>query len=140
MKAVFYLALLTFLSAGCAASKKAELPTFSYNQHFRNGLIVNRVPHYGDGNSDGCIVQSQFALALRADGDSIAGVVTDTETKKPVFYATTTLLSASTAEPRPALVNSAGSFAFSRAQQVQRITVAALGYRTLTVDIQPISN
>ncbi|GAA4508751.1 hypothetical protein GCM10023172_41380 [Hymenobacter ginsengisoli] len=128
------------LSAGCAASNRVSLPTFSYNQRFRNRLIVNRIPHYGDGNPDGCIVESQFALALRADGDSIAGIVTDTETKKPVFYAITTLFSANTPAPRSALVSPAGRFAFSRAQQVRRITVAAIGYRTLTVDVQPISN
>jgi hypothetical protein len=139
MKAVFYLASFLLLG-GCATSKKADLPTFSYNRHFRNGLIVNRVPHYGDGSPDGCIVGSQFALALQAVGDSITGVVTDTQTRKPVFYATTTLFSASAPKPRPALVGPAGSFAFSRAQQVRRITVAAIGYRTLTVDIQPIRN
>ena len=75
-----------------------------------------------------------------AAGDSLVGRVMDTRTGQPVFYATATLVGAPTAALRPVLVGPTGSFTFSRAQQVRHITLSAIGYRTLTVDIQPIAN
>lgn len=142
MRAAFYFAPILFLLSSCAATGKHDLPTFSYNKHLRNALIVNRYPHYGDGQPDGCIREAQFALALHAvaGGDSIAGVVTDVQTRQPVFYAATTLFLASTLATTLVAVSPTGGFTFSRAQRVQRITISAIGYRSLTVEIQPLLN
>ena len=140
MRAAFCLAWGGLVS-GCAASHRPDLPTFSYNNRPRNALIVNRRPYYGNGQPDGCVVGAQFALALRpAAGDSLVGQVTDTRTGQPVFYATATLVGASATTLGPVLVGTTGSFTFSRTQRVRRITLSAIGYRTLTVDIQPIAN
>lgn len=127
-------ALLVLL--GCAAAKSPALAGFSYNNRSYNSLIVGRHPHYGDGQPDGCLVESPFELTMHAlFGDSVAGVVRNAQTKEPVFYATIKLFPLASSAPILVGPNAVGRFAFARTQPVQRVEISAIGYRTLLIDL-----
>ena len=124
--------------AGCAASQQEALASFFVNNTAHNSLIVGRRPQYGDGQPDGCIVETAFSLRLRVTSvasDSIAGVVYVAGTTTPVLGAMVRALPPAPAEAITLVTSNTGHFALRRAWQVQRLEVAMPGYRTLTIDL-----
>lgn len=129
------LAGLGFLT-NCAASQKTVLPRFSYNHRLHNAWIVGRRPHYGDGQPDGCLVGQEFDLQLVSTaGDSISGFVKQVDSTEPVLFAQISMLPLHSAAPIALHTNPTGHFSFSRSQEIRRITIASIGYRTLTVNL-----
>jgi hypothetical protein len=122
--------------AGCATNQRGALASFSVNATSHNSLIVDRRPRYGDGQPDGCIIQTAFSLQLQAtSADSVSGFLCEAGTTIPVPFATIRALPQHSTEAITLLANSAGHFAISRLWKIQRLDISRHGYRTLTVNL-----
>ena len=57
--------LLLVIAAGCSAVPKGyKLSEFYFNGKKDNTRIESRIPDYGDGHPDGCMVMGEMSLAL----------------------------------------------------------------------------
>lgn len=123
--------------AGCAASQRSALPTFSYNAHAYNKLITSqRRFQYGNGQPDGCLTSPPISLALvDAANDSIVGFVREAGTAKAVAYATVQLSLPDSAKSILLVASPTGRFTFSRTCRVQRLDVSFVGYQPLSVTL-----
>lgn len=73
-----------------------KLPAFTINSNNKNGKIVNRLPDYGDGHKDGCIIMSEMKVDLNiSQQGTVSGLVSDVNTKVPLNAASVKLLSKS---------------------------------------------
>lgn len=103
-----------------------------------NQLIVDRIPIYGNGHKDGCIVERQMSIDIsQLSNDSIIGTIFDSQTKQPVYFSTLYLISNKNAIPDTLslFVNEKGEFAASLEQFPAQITAQFIGHRTLGIDL-----
>jgi hypothetical protein len=136
MKTFSFALLIVFTLVGCATSQRIALASFSIDNASHNSLIENRRPQYGISSPDGCITETAFSLRLRATSvDSISGVVHEAGTTNPVLGAKVRALPQHATEAITTVTNSAGHFAISRAQKLQRFEVSMPGYRTLIINL-----
>ena len=124
-----------FVLVGCYSARHGiKLSKYSYNDKFRNSYIVNRVPDYGDGHRDGCIIQGEFFLSLKSPVNSeIIGVVKDVNTLEPMPGATVTLWFKGQADPSKMAADSLGQFKVFPKSDVVKIEVNFIGWRTMTI-------
>jgi len=125
--------LLIFLSS-CTATRYGVLPNFSINGKNYNKLIENRIPDYGDGNADGCIVMQEIDLTLTVDSNSnVMGIIKDSETNKVINAAEITT-SYNKQNPLVQYSNNDGGFELSNSRPINKIIINYIGYRTLEVN------
>ena len=118
---------------GCAVSHGVRLPKFSYNNKYHNSLIINRVPEYGDGRRDGCLIEPEMYLSLKsANRKNFEGEIKDVRSQQPVSYAFIQINITDSFVQMQSDVN--GHFSFIRQSDISKLKVSAIGYRTLTLD------
>lgn len=128
------ISLILLLFVGCMSHKRHyELPTFSLNGKEQNQLIFDRVPEYGDGNKDGCIVGAQFSLSISLDSTFLSGEITDAESKEPVGFSIVRCFSKGKNFVNIA-ANENGYFECNLTEQPDVMEVKSVGYRTLIID------
>lgn len=128
--------VLYFFLVGCSSIRQGvKLSQFSYNEKFRNSLIVDRVPDYGLTGKDGCVVEGQFLLSLKSSVNSeVFGVVKDVKSLEPMIGANVSVWFEGLNSPISIVADANGEFKFVRQSAVTKIEVQFVGWRTMVVD------
>jgi len=72
----------------CISSRHGiKLSKFSYNNKNLNAFIENRIPDYGDGHTEGCVITGQIFLSINSSDNKINGILRDVETLEPLIGA-----------------------------------------------------
>lgn len=131
----FLCLIFILLLVGCYSGRHGvKLSKYSYNDKFHNSLIVNRVPDYGDGHRDGCIIHNEFLLSLKSSVNSeVIGYVKDVETLESMSGANISIWFQGEASPANVVADSNGQFKFVRVTDVVKIEVNFIGWRTMVV-------
>jgi hypothetical protein len=80
---IYWLILLSIFIS-CNVNQKAYiLPELTINGKMKNNLIVRRIPDYGDGHRDGCIVWGEMQINITKQNDTIFGRVLDIKKQIP---------------------------------------------------------
>ena len=112
-----------------------KLSKFSYNGKYHNDLIVSRVPDYGDGHLDGCVIMGEMHLSFEpAKNGSIVGTVRDVKSLDALPNALVKLVLNESQTPVGLSSDSVGKFQIDHFAQVRQIVVSSVGYRPLVVD------
>lgn len=129
------ISFVLLLFVGCMSHKRHyELPTFSLNGKEQNQLIFDRVPEYGDGNKDGCIIGAQFSLSISLDSTFLSGEITDAESKEPVGFSIVRCFY-NGKNFTYIISDENGYFECDLTEQPDVIEVKSVGYRTLIIDL-----
>lgn len=127
--------------SSCLSSQ--TLPKFSYNGKFYNSLITDRKPDYGDGHPDGCLVRREFSCTLKSDTDSgFVAEISDAVSHEFIAGSLVKIFFANTLNPDTLIVNNQGYVKFSGKKAIVGISLNAIGYRTIYVNLKkkPILN
>lgn len=108
------------------------MPNFKYNSKGRNSWIVNRVPDYGDGHRDGCIIMGELSVNLVEEDRMVSGQVYDESNNESMAYVQIIVNWGSESEIQY-LADSQGKFTFKKTDQIENVTFSSIGYRTLKV-------
>ena len=138
----FAVAIFTFLVLHSCSSTKSNyaLSKFIYNNKTYNSLIVNRVPKYGNGNPDGCIVMGEMQLSLSSsDSLQATGEIRDVVSLEPLAGARVKL-DFGKGKLMDIVSDTQGKFKFNRETKVEGINVAYIGYRALILDVSKRRN
>ena len=113
-----------------------KLSKFSYNGRTHNDFIVNRIPDYGDGHLDGCLVMSEMYLSLRSlENGIVSGQLKDVKSLESLQSGQVKIFFKNIESPITIASDSSGKFQFDRVAKVEKISVSYVGYRGLTVDL-----
>jgi hypothetical protein len=114
----------------CLIYRSIRLSEFTINSKNKSTKIINRIPDYGDGRREGCIIMPQIRVELQTQADTlIFGRVTDVDTRKPLIGANVKSISKAGIETR-LTTDSLGAFKF--AGRLRHLEVSLLGYRNFT--------
>ncbi|PKP47216.1 MAG: hypothetical protein CVT95_05920 [Bacteroidetes bacterium HGW-Bacteroidetes-12] len=128
------ISLILFLFSGCISHKRHyELSNFSLNGKEQNQLIFNRLPDYGYGGKDGCIIERQFSLSRSLDSTFLSGEITDAESKEPVGFSIVRCFS-NGKNFTYIISDENGYFECDLTEQLDVIEVKSVGYQTLIID------
>ena len=130
------LLLTLFFAQGCAATYEGrKLCSFYFNDKNRNSYIVDRFPDYGDGHKDGCIVEGEIKLEMRSTDKTIFnGKVSDAGNNESLRAVNIYVYSRLSSQPKIMVTNERGEFSFEKSDEIVKIKVEALGFRTLLLD------
>lgn len=128
----FFLVLTLSLVYSCHSSRYS-LPNFKYNSKIKNGWIVNRLPDYGDGHRDGCIIMGELSVSLVEENGKVIGQVFDATNDESMPYVQIVVNWGFENEVQT-LVDSEGRFSFEKIEKLKNITFSSVGYRTLEVN------
>lgn len=130
------LIVLIVALAGCSVlSPGYKLSRFSFNGKYHNGLIQYRIPDYGDGHLDGCVVASEMTLSLKRNKDSIySGELKNVRTGEAISNAQIQVTLKDTTTIKIG-TNENGSFEFIDNRRIIYINVSGLGYRSINIDL-----
>ncbi len=130
--------IAAFFLCGCTSiSQGVKLAEFTYNDKPRNSWIVDRIPEYGNGRKDGCIVEGQILLTLKTMNDStFIGQVQDVETLDPLAGALIRIYSAKSEQLLAVAADQKGKFAFSSMVDIKKIDVNYIGFKTLDINFK----
>lgn len=110
-----------------------SLPVLTVNDRPRNAKIVGRIPDYGDGHADGCIVMNEMRVGLKiGNKEKLTGKVSDVVSCMPlpcatiVLTTTNTAIQCSTDEKGEFVVDVTG---------LSSIKVTYIGYRQFTAKL-----
>jgi hypothetical protein len=136
MTVALKIVVVCIILSSCASLPRGyKLSKFSYNGKYHNDLIVNRVPDYGDGHLDGCIVMWEMHLTLESSKNGgIAGTVTDVKSLDPLPNALVKVFLTENQTPVSVSSDSVGKFQLAHFAQVRQIVITYVGYRSLVVD------
>lgn len=120
------------VSVNCYA-QRVHLSEFWYNGKPHNSLIVDRIPDYGDGHPDGCIIMGEMKLVLRdIDQQTVEGLVTDVDNGKPVLAEV--WMHRKDGSSDTFRTDMQGRFLFTRSSPVKKLRVRSIAYRPLQVE------
>ncbi len=126
--------LLTFLAPYEILSQSVTPPELEIKGKKCNKLIVDRIPEYGDGKKDGCVVGEEFHLNIEHLSDtSIIGRVSNVETMDPAMFVQVKIYNST--DTLHILTNEHGDFNSPNLPSVEKIELTSVGYRTLIADI-----
>jgi len=133
--AIVIMSLLSSIS--CFAQIDEPPAEFWYNGKSYNSLIVNRIPDYGDGHRDGCVVLTDLVLELKdKDSLSVEGIVKDIKNRAPLPAATVSVYRKNGSIDTYG-TNAYGHFVISKSSSpVKSILAQSLGYRRLEIQIK----
>lgn len=136
MKSITFLGL-SMLFWGCSTIPRGyKLSKFSYNGKIHNDIIVNRIPDYGDGHLDGCVIMSEMSLSLKSlENGKISGELKDVKSLESLSNGQLKIFFKNIGSPLILASDSSGKFQFDRKAKVEKISVFYVGYRGLTVDL-----
>ena len=136
MKSIILLVFISIFAVSCSSIREYKLSKFDFNNKSHNSLILNRLPDYGDGHLDGCIVMSEMHLSLKREvKDSIVGVVKDTKTNEPVI-AEIKIYFKDLEQPITLTNNGSGTFSFTKIKEIDMVSISSIGYRRLVIDLK----
>ncbi|MCO4807630.1 MAG: hypothetical protein KC456_13685 [Flavobacteriales bacterium] len=105
-----------------------------------NHLVVDRIPDYGNGHKDGCIVMGQISMEIDSlEIGSVSGRVYDSESLDFVPYATIKLYN-NDKKRATTSSNEQGYFHSEESSGLIKIEVEYLGYRNLVIDLSQLDN
>ncbi|HET8963666.1 MAG TPA: carboxypeptidase-like regulatory domain-containing protein [Chitinophagales bacterium] len=131
--------ILIPLLSSCIVRNGAKLSSFTILGKNHNQFIENRVPDYGDGRRDGCVVEGQLSLNLNAlKKDSIAGIVFDSKTSEPIAFSTIRLVQENNSTNQ-VTTDSLGEFHIKLKYKIIEIQIEYIGYRTLNVNLTKLN-
>jgi hypothetical protein len=136
VKSIILLVFISIFAVSCSSIREYKLSKFDFNNKSHNSLILNRIPDYGDGHLDGCIVMSEMHLSLKREvKDSIVGVVKDTKTNEPVI-AEIKIYFKDLEQPITLTNNGSGTFSFTKIKEIDMVSISSIGYRRLVIDLK----
>jgi hypothetical protein len=136
VKSIILLVFISIIAVSCSSIREYKLSKFDFNNKSHNSLILNRIPDYGDGHLDGCIVMSEMHLSLKREvKDSIVGVVKDTKTNEPVI-AEIKIYFKDLEQPITLTNNGSGTFSFTKIKEIDMVSIWSIGYRRLVIDLK----
>lgn len=116
--------------------QRLPLSVVTVNGKYKNHLIADRIPDYGDGHADGCVVEPQMRVDIKTiNQSSISGVISDVKTKAPLAGASITCL-AKIGQTFKVQANTQGIFRVDSATRLNRIEITYVGYRSLVVNFE----
>lgn len=119
---------------GCGVFQ--TLPSFDYNGKSKNHWIVNRIPDYGDGHRDGCVVLGELEVSLQEKSPGeFTGWVEDIEEKELPVYATL-IVNEGLAHERELHTDQYGKFSFRYDQPIETISFLGNYQRKLTINMR----
>ncbi len=131
--ALLYMSLTFGVATGCGAFQ--TLPHFDFNGKSKNHWIVNRIPDYGDGHRDGCIVMGVMKVQLsQVAPDNYIGLVQDVE-KIETLMAVTLIVNPGTSIAQEFSTGLSGNFSFQYPQKISQIAFKGLGFREVLVNL-----
>ncbi len=109
------------------------LPHFEFNGKNKSHWIINRIPDYGDGHRDGCIVSGEWKVSLKETSQGVyEGEVRDREDDEFFTYATL-IINDGTKEKRELRTDQYGKFSFQYTLPIQTISFKGTYQRELRV-------
>jgi hypothetical protein len=136
VKSIILLVFISIFAVSCSSIREYKLSKFDFNNKSHNSLILNRIPDYGDGHLDGCIVMSEMHLSLKREvKDSIVGVVKDAKTTEPVI-AEIKIYFKDLEQPITLTNNGSGTFSFTKIKEIDMVSISSIGYRRLVIDLK----
>jgi hypothetical protein len=136
VKSIILLVFISIFAVSCSSIREYKLSKFDFNNKSHNSLILNRLPDYGDGHLDGCIVMSEMHLSLKREvKDSIVGVVKDTKTNEPVI-AEIKIYFKDLEQPITLTNKGSGTFSFTKIKEIDMVSISSIGYRRLVIDLK----
>ena len=128
--------ILTLVIFGCSSTiHSVKLSTLKINGKKQNELIQDRIPNYGIGSPDGCVIMGEISLNLETVGkDSIRGTVRESDKHQALPFATVKLQS-DKQNDLSLQTDSAGNFRTRIPPELKAIQIEYIGFRTLTVDL-----
>jgi hypothetical protein len=133
-KSPLFLSML-LISACSSTYEGRKICSFSFNGKNRNSYIANRFPDYGDGHKDGCVVMGEIRLEInRSIESSFDGSVFDATNNSLLNAANIYVYYKSSEQPKIMVTNEHGKFSFEKNDEVVKLKIEALGYRSLLLD------
>lgn len=131
----YFVYILAFAFVSCTTPRKYTLSKFSYNTKLKNSYIVNRIPDYGDGHKDGCLILGEMHFYLnKIAKNSFTGIVKDAYTNTVLKNADIIIEQTGSENKLTLFSNEEGAFEFSLKETIKKIHISYLGYRSLTID------
>jgi len=129
--------LLLVIAAGCSAVPKGyKLSEFYFNGKKDNTRIESRIPDYGDGHPDGCMVMGEMSLAVNYSAAGFfEGVVTDVNSQITIPGANVTISAGNDTTQLTFWTDSSGVFKLNKRTSVDYIGISCIGYRNLKVKL-----
>ena len=129
--------LILFVSFSCSTARgDLKLSKLVVNGKVRNSLIEDRVPKYGDGRKDGCVVMGQIFLTINTtNGSLIKGVVRDVKTVEPLSGAVIQVWSSRNERSFKYKTDVLGRFQLKQEFVITRLEIQSIGYRTMIIDL-----
>ena len=129
------------MAAGCLSSRAYNgLPELTVNGHKKNSWISGRVPDYGDGHPDGCLVLQEVKVEMNTTiPGRLSGIVRDLNTGDKMRHADVTLYSNNLQDTTKTFTDENGYFSFPFSNSMESMTVSSIGYRTLVVDLSRLN-
>lgn len=114
----------------CNSSRGISLSVLTINGKSKNGKIVNRLPDYGDGRSDGCIIMSEMRVDIikKDDFKNFTGKITDVTNGTSLGNATINIKTEND-QSINLTTNRDGQFEVTSSQRVISLRVDYIGYR-----------
>lgn len=138
MKRLWFLWLAGLIFCSCTTRRSEfKLSQFRYNDKLHNNWIIRRIPEYGNGNRDGCIIKGEFSIVLHSnDLKSWYGKVLDVESLKPLAGSTVQLLDYSGNTVKKVYTDSAGNFNFEQNnKKISKLQIDYIGYISFKADL-----
>ncbi len=137
MKYIIYIFTLVSIFTSCIVNRsKVELSKLKINGKYRNDLIIDRVPQYGNGRKDGCIINKQISLLIElSNASNISGKVIDSKTNESIAYANLNIYEKDENVSINMMADSIGCFTTNNIAKPIKIVVKYIGYKTLTVEL-----
>ena len=121
-------------SSGLKKSYIYEPSNVTWNGRTVNSLIENRFPEYGMGTANGCCVQAQFSMdVVTEDDQTIIGEIRDSRSGEPAHFAVVIFYQVNQTDTVNAVFD--GKFTHTIHDELKRIEVHSLGYKTLVLNI-----
>jgi hypothetical protein len=137
MKTSILISMILIILGGCRSSTEVmEYSNLRIEGKNRNDLIVGRIPEYGLGQNEGCIVHPQIAMDIEVLNEQlIRGMITDAKTKEPLQFASVVLFFGDKSPRADLSTDSFGQFEYELKNPISSIKVDFGVYRTLRIYI-----
>ena len=140
MKISTLLILFVLIQIGCISGRYSiQYSDFIVRGKKFNHLIERRIPDYGDGLRDGCVVLNEISMELEMlTEDIISGKVLDSTTKEPMLFTKVRLFPSDKSRSIAVVTDSIGHFEAELSSKLIKIQAEYVGYRLFEADLTKI--
>jgi hypothetical protein len=133
MKTSILISMILIVLGGCRRSAEVmEYSNLRIEGENRNDLIISRIPEYGLGQNEGCIVHPQISMDIEVLNEKLLrGIITDANTKEPRQFASIVLFFGDKSPRAEMRTDSFGQFEYELKIPISTIKVDYGIYRTL---------